>query len=115
MNMIGVIAMADDKLLPRYDVSLIRRFEPGTSETLTRATLRQHGYELYFTRGLRAVRVRDKHDNYKQYTWTELEKLVDTLRLKAGLEPIFSVRKRNASRATRRTLTRPAIELEKIP
>lgn len=84
---------------PPYDESRVRRFEPGTVQAMTIATLRAIGSELSFTRGLKSVRVRDKHDNYKKYTWSELETFVDGLRVKAGLEPIFSIRKRSRAHA----------------
>lgn len=91
---------------PRYDEKLVRRFEPGPVKVLMRATLEEHGFALYFTRGLRAARLRDKHNNYKKLTWTELEILVDALRVKAGREPIFSMRKRKVRKTispTRKT------------
>ncbi len=89
-----------------YPEHKVRRFEGGTVQSMTIATLRLFGFELSFTRGLKSVRVRDKHDNYKKYTWTDFEAFVDELRVKARLEPIFSTRKRYRARATKAALTR---------
>lgn len=102
MDFMGDAVMTDDT--PRYDERLVRRFEPGTVERLTRDTLIEAGYELSFTRGLKKVRLRDRHDNYKKFTWTEFERFIDDLRVKQGREPIF--RKNGGARATRRTLMR---------
>lgn len=99
---LGVMVIKDSPAL--YDERLVRRFEPGTIEMLTRDVLNVHGFVLSFTRGLRGVRIRDKHDNYKNYTWAELEKFVDGLRLAVGKEPLYSARARVDARAVKRAL-----------
>jgi hypothetical protein len=99
---LGIAIMADIPIKPpAYDESLVRRFEPGSAESLSIAALRGAGFELYFERGLRKVRVVDAHGKSKTFSWKSFGEFVDDLRTRAGKEPIFRSVERRSEDAKR--------------
>lgn len=85
--------------MSEYDERKVRRFEPGTVQSMTIATLREFGFALEFSRALRSVRVVDRHGKSRKMSWSELEAFVDGLRVKAGREVLFGFSKRKRPRA----------------
>lgn len=77
-----------------YPAHLIRRFEPGTVQSLTNDTLRAAKLTLEFSRGLRSVRVIDARGQATRMTWAEFEDFIDDLRVRAGKQAIFTTRSR---------------------